>query len=172
MTTFAVLLLMLFSKDGYEPGRVAAVLDGDTVVRYVRGERQVCRLYGADAPEMRLRRVRDKAGNVVGYEPRPKGLQPGGPEARAFVLDFTAGQQLAFKYVGQDLYGRPVVRVRLHRRDLSEELVKAGHAWHYKQYAPHDDRLKAFELEARAAGRGIWGASEPPMEPAKWRSLH
>ena len=53
-------------------------------------------------------------------------------------------------------------------RNLSQELVKAGLAWHDEQYAPHDTVLQQLQAEAQAAKRGLW--SDPrPTPPWEWR---
>ena len=53
-------------------------------------------------------------------------------------------------------------------RNLNRELVRAGLAWWYRRYAPHDAELEALEAEARAARRGLW-ADPHPVPPWEWR---
>jgi endonuclease YncB( thermonuclease family) len=62
--------------------------------------------------------------------------------------------------IAQD--GRLVGEVRLaDGRNLSQELVKAGLAWHDGQYAPHDTVLQQLQAEAQAAKRGLWSDPQP-----------
>jgi len=46
-------------------------------------------------------------------------------------------------------------------------LVKAGYAWHYKQYSK-DARFVPAETEARLARRGLWAVGTP-VAPWDWR---
>jgi endonuclease YncB( thermonuclease family) len=41
-------------------------------------------------------------------------------------------------------------------RSLNQELVTAGMAWWYRQYAKDDASLATLEAEAKAAKRGLW----------------
>lgn len=68
-----------------------------------------------------------------------------------------------------DRYGRVVGEVLLpDGRSLNRELVRAGLAWWYRQYAPTDTLLAQLEAEARAAHQGLW--SDPaPVPPWAWR---
>jgi micrococcal nuclease len=53
-------------------------------------------------------------------------------------------------------------------RNLNQELVRAGLAWWYRQYAKRDQVLAALEQEARAAKRGLW-VEASPVPPWEWR---
>ena len=53
-------------------------------------------------------------------------------------------------------------------RNLNQEIVCAGLAWWYQQYAKHGRVVAALEAEARRAKRGLW--SDPqPVPPWEWR---
>ena len=68
-----------------------------------------------------------------------------------------------------DRYGCLVGEVLLpDGRSLNQELVKAGMAWWYRQYAPNDATLAQLEAEARTAKRGLW-ADTHPVPPWEWR---
>jgi len=54
-------------------------------------------------------------------------------------------------------------------RNLNQELVRAGLAWWYRQYARGDGALERLEDEARAARRGLW-ADRDPVAPWEFRS--
>ena len=60
----------------------------------------------------------------------------------------------------KDRYGRLVARVRINGKDVSLELVKAGLAWHYKEYSS-DPTLSGAERQARAEGLGVWSLADP-----------
>jgi endonuclease YncB( thermonuclease family) len=58
-------------------------------------------------------------------------------------------------------------------KDINLEQIKAGMAWHYKEYereqSPEDRELYArAEDEARAARRGLWSDLNP-TEPSEFR---
>lgn len=51
---------------------------------------------------------------------------------------------------------------------LNQELVRAGMAWRYKQYAPDDLTLKQLQLQAMTDKRGLW-ADPSPVAPWDFR---
>ena len=53
-------------------------------------------------------------------------------------------------------------------RDINEEMVRAGLAWWYRQYAHDDQALSDAENEARSARRGLWQDADP-VPPWDWR---
>ena len=72
---------------------------------------------------------------------------------------------------GKDRYGRTLGDVILPGgTSLNQELVRAGLAWHYVRYAPHDTTLRELEAQARAAKAGLW-ADAHPIAPWEWRKM-
>ena len=72
-----------------------------------------------------------------------------------------------------DQYGRLVCKILLDGKDINLEQVKAGMAWHYKEYereqSPEDREAYArAEDEARTARRGLWVDADP-IEPSEFR---
>jgi micrococcal nuclease len=125
---------------------VERVVDGDTVV-LEGGERVRYRII--DTPEM-------------GDAPECYG-----PEAAAFNRDLVAGREvhLAYADVCRDRHGRLLADVSVEGLDVSAALVERGYACvRYLPDGPDDrvDALRALEDEARAAGRGLWGACARP----------
>jgi hypothetical protein len=53
-------------------------------------------------------------------------------------------------------------------RNLNQEIVRAGLAWWYQQYARRETVLRDLEQEARAAKRGLW-IDPKPVAPWEWR---
>lgn len=124
-------------------GRVTRVVDGDTIVV---GEERV-RLIGIDTPES---------------------VRPGTPvecfarEASAEMKRLVGGRQVRLELDAQkrDRYGRLLAYV--YRGDLfvNEKMVRRGFA-SVATFPPnvrHVDRFLRAQREARAAGRGLWGA--------------
>jgi endonuclease YncB( thermonuclease family) len=134
-------------------GRVSAVTDGDTLTLLATdASRQTIRLAGIDAPE------KD---------------QPFGTEARANLVKLALDREAIVEFHKRDVYGRLVGKVWVDGVDINLEQVRAGLAWHYKEYqseqSPADRVLYAAEeVRARAAARGLWSAPAP-VPPWDWR---
>lgn len=146
---FLVAVLVIAADHPREiTGKVVKIADGDTLTILVGEDRQRVRLHGIDCPE--------------------RG-QPFGTKAKEYALEHAAGKAVSVKVRDRDRYGRLVGEVILpDGRNLNHDLVRAGLAWWYERYAPKDSQLKALELEAREAKRGLWAEPEA-MPPWEWR---
>lgn len=134
-------------------GRVVAVADGDTVTVLDSSDTQHrIRLEGIDAPESH---------------------QAFGSRSKQNLSDLVFGKDITVTYYKTDQYGRLVGKILLEGKDVNLEQVKAGMAWHYKEYqreqTPTDRELydKADD-EARATRRGLW-IDPDPVEPSQFR---
>jgi len=129
-------------------GKVVRIADGDTVTLLVDGNKQLrVRLYGIDCPENK---------------------QDFSQVAKQFTSDRTAQKDVSVKVMDIDQYGRSVGIIYLPDGEiLNEELLKAGLAWHYKQY-DQSDRFANLENEARKNKLGIWSMKNP-LEPWVFR---
>jgi micrococcal nuclease len=117
--------------------RVVGVTDGDTVTVLVPPRRQVrVRLHGIDTPE---------AG------------EPFSTQARNFTRVLMFSKDVTIRGVDVDRYDRLVARIVVEGADVSEALLAAGLACHYRRYSD-DPLLEAAEQAARKAGRGFWAA--------------
>jgi endonuclease YncB( thermonuclease family) len=129
-------------------GKVVGISDGDTISVLREGKAVKVRLHGVDTPEK---------------------AQAFGTQARKFTSDMVFQQTVTVAIRNTDRYGRLVGEVLLpDGRSLTQELVKAGMAWWYRQYAPNDPTLAQLEAEARLAKRGLW-AEAHPIPPWEWR---
>jgi micrococcal nuclease len=129
-------------------GPVVGVTDGDTIRVMRDGAAVRVRLWGIDCPEAK---------------------QPFGTRARQFTGDRAFGKQVTVRVRDIDRYGRTVGEVVLpDGANLNHELVRAGLAWWYRQFAPRDRILESLERDAQQAKRGVWsdGRAVPPWE---WR---
>ena len=127
-------------------GRVVGVSDGDTLSVMRDGTSVRVRLWGIDAPE-----------NHQGF----------GNRSKQFVSDTCFGKTVTVIVEDIDRYKRMVGLVLLEDgRTLNHEVVRAGLAWWYERYAPHDAVLRELQTEARQAKRGLWGdpSPTPPWE--------
>jgi len=130
--------------------RVVAVVDGDTLDVAWDGRRERVRLLGVDTPET--------------VDPnRPVGCY--GPEAAAFTHRRLQGRTLRLRFDRQrrDRFGRVLAYVQVDGRRFNDELLAGGYA-RLLVIPPNGRHARAMldlELEARSAGRGLWGACTP-----------
>jgi endonuclease YncB( thermonuclease family) len=131
-------------------GKVIAVVDGDTIdILDADRQKTRIRLHGIDAPE---------------------NGQPFGRNAKEFVSDLIAGRQIEVTQRDIDRYGRTIGEILIREQRLSVQLVQAGLAWHYVQFAPDDFELAHAELDARSTDRGLW-SDRRRVPPWEWRKL-
>lgn len=129
-------------------GRVVKVTDGDTITLLDDNEAQhKIRLHGIDTPEYR---------------------QPYGRAAKDAMARLVAGRTVGVEVKGTDRYGRTVGIVYVDNVNANREIVRAGYAWWYRQYARFDDELEEAEAAARKIGNGLW-TEEEPIPPWEWR---
>jgi endonuclease YncB( thermonuclease family) len=134
-------------------GRVVRIADGDTVTVLDSNDTQHrIRLEGIDAPESH---------------------QAFGTQSKKNLSQMVFGKDVTIVYEKTDQYGRIVGKILLDGKDINLEQVKAGMAWHYKEYqreqTPEDRELyAAVEEEARKAHRGLWQDPEP-VQPSAFR---
>jgi micrococcal nuclease len=142
---------------GYWSGRHAAntfsatvvqAIDGDTIDVQFAGRVERIRLLGADTPEVK--------------DPR-KPVQCYGPEASAYThAHLVAGMRVRLEtdVEPRDKYGRLLAYVYVNGKRYEDELLRLGLA-HLLIIPPNGEHARAMlkaELEARAAGRGLWSA--------------
>lgn len=146
LTAFLVLILSLTAHAW--SGKCVAVSDGDTIKVMHLGKAERIRLYGIDCPERK---------------------QPFGTKAKWFASDLVFRRVVEVKPTATDRYGRTIAWVYVNNKCLNEELLRAGLAWHYKQYSK-DERLAILENKAKENRTDIW--SDPhSIPPWEWRRL-
>jgi endonuclease YncB( thermonuclease family) len=142
-------------------GRVVHVADGDTVTLLVERQQIRIRLAGIDAPEK---------------------AQAFGQRSKEHLASLVAGKDVDADCGKTDRYGRQICKILVGSpgcadgkacQDANLEQLKAGMAWHYKQYAMEQspaDRAaySAAEENAHAARMGLW-AEKLPVPPWEWR---
>lgn len=127
-------------------GRVVKIADGDTIT-----------VVDADNVEFRVR--------LMGID-APERKQAYSQISRENLANLIFGKSVTVQYEKLDRYGRIVGKVKLDGNDECLEQIKAGLAWHYKQFEKEqsaDDRLAyaKAENEARSNRRGLWQDSDP-----------
>ena len=150
------------SEGGPEPsaarlaGTVERVIDGDTLVARIDGDRVRVRLLGVDAPE-----------SAAGYG----SAECNGVEAADAARDLLPrGTRIALRtdptHGREDRFGRLLAEVTVagERRTVNEELVAGGSAEVFRG----DGRgrlqpaLRAAERRAREAAHGLWASCRAP----------
>ncbi|MCP4180799.1 MAG: thermonuclease family protein [bacterium] len=144
-----LLSLLIFSFTSFSfaysfTGNVTHVFDGDTIKV---NNRYTVRFYGIDTPEKK---------------------QEFGPEAKQYLSNLIYGKKVTVKYKNKDQYGRAVGKVFCNGEFINLEMVKAGYAWYYRQYAPNDTYFSAAQFHAEANKLGLW-KQKSPVPPWQWR---
>jgi micrococcal nuclease len=130
------------------PAIVVRTVDGDTVVVALAGGREeTVRVLNADTPETKDRRT---------------AVQCFGPEASAYTAQRLTGRRVALELdvERRDVYGRLLAYVMIDGARFGDELLRNGFA-RVLIIEPNTRHARAAveaELEARAAGRGLWAA--------------
>ena len=79
------------------------------------------------------------------------------------------GKAAGLKLKQKDTYGRWIATVYLNGADISEEMLKEGLAWHYKEH-DSNPRYAQLEAEAKQAGLGLW-SDDQAVPPWEWRRM-
>ncbi len=153
----ATMLSVLFTAQVHAEiltGRVVGVADGDTVtvLEDASNIQFKIRLMGIDAPENK---------------------QAFGTKSKDYLSALVFNKQVTVEYSKKDKYGRTVGKITVDGVDANLEQVKAGMAWHYKQYQREQtvadrDLYAQTEEDARTAKVGLWNDVDP-MPPWDWR---
>jgi len=130
-------------------GKVIGIKDGDTFEVLYDGQPERIRLAEIDCPEK---------------------SQAFGKNARQYASDLCFGKIVTVSSNGKrDRYNRIVgTIVTKDGINVNEALLKAGLAWHYKQYSKNHPELSDMEEQARTSQLGLW-ADKKPVAPWDWR---
>ncbi len=140
-------LMLCGCIDAQLKGKVIAVKDGDTIVVLDSLNIQhTIRIADIDCPEK---------------------LQEFGKKAKWFVSKEIFSSFVEVIEKGKDRYGRTIGYVFYKNKNLSEELLKKGLAWHYKKYSDSANFQK-LENIARENKIGLWSMPNP-IAPWKFR---
>jgi micrococcal nuclease len=148
----SLFLLLAFAAPATKPStyKVIAIADGDTFTILQNHKQVRIRLDAVDAPE--------------------RGM-PYYKKSKQYLSGLCFGKKVTVKVMETDRYGRLVARVVLaDGRDVSTEMIRAGMAWHYKQYSSNK-MLARLETQARMSKAGLW-RDPNPVAPWEIRKLH
>lgn len=117
-------------------GKAIKVLDGDTYDLLLANNTTIrIRMQGIDAPE--------------------KGM-PFGNKAKKYLSELCWGQTIRVQETGKEGFGRIIALSYLpDGRELGEEMLRAGLAWHFKKYSS-DKKLAELEDATKTAKIGLW----------------
>jgi len=129
-------------------GKVTAIKDGDTFEVLYDGQPEKVRLAEIDCPEKQ---------------------QPFGNNAKQYASQLCFGKIVTVTSSGKrDRYGRVVGTITTNDGiNVNEALIKAGLAWHYKDYSKNED-LALLQQVAKAQKIGLW-QDKNPVAPWNWR---
>lgn len=129
--------------------KVISITDGDTFKGLTKEEKIEIkyRIYGIDAPEKK---------------------QDFGAKSKDYLAELIAGKTVGIKTDSQDGYGRYIVWVYTpDGKDVSAEMLKAGMAWHYKEY-DSSELYETLEIKAKKKKTGLW-VDKAPVAPWDFR---
>jgi micrococcal nuclease len=149
-------LLLAFNNNHYKTlpkeftAKVIGVKDGDSIDVLYEGKTISIRLADVDCPETRK-------------------SQPFGKAAKKFTSALCFGQMVKVQNQNKfDRYKRLIATIiNTQNKNLNEELVIAGLAWHFKQYSTNIEMGK-LEITARVNKVGLWKDAYP-VAPWDWR---
>ena len=128
-----------------------AVTDGDSITILYENRRMDIELAGVDCPELD---------------------QPWGKQAQQLTSYLILGKRILIWPIRRDEKERIVSFVFSEEINVNKALLRTGLAWHDRTTFD-DSLLKALEMEARIAEKGLWSDPNPipPWEFRKQRSL-
>lgn len=128
-------------------GKVVGIADGDTFTLLDQNNVQhKIRLAEIDAPE---------------------NSQPFGKASKKCLSDLIFDKFVKVEYTERDRYQRIIGKVYIGQLYISEEMITAGLAWHYKKYS-NSEKLADLEIIAKNNKIGLW--SDPgAIAPWEWR---
>lgn len=165
---FCSIFLRLVSADNPVLYRVLKVVDGDTIVVNVWGNRETVRLLGIDTPES--------------VDPR-KPVQCFGKAATEKMKSFVQGKEVILvdekdTQGDRDKYGRLLRYVYLPDTSrypalpgkkgifVNGEMVKQGYAFSFREYPTKmTEKFNRFEAYARENNLGLWGSCPLEIKP-------
>ncbi|MFK7102234.1 thermonuclease family protein [Flavobacterium oreochromis] len=145
---FIVLLICNITHSQIK-GKVVKVKDGDTIEIIDENlDTYTIRIEGIDCPEK---------------------SQEFGSTAKKFTSNEIYLKNVEILPINKDKYGRIIAKVLYDKKNLSEELLKAGLAWHYKKFNKNAI-YSNLEIKARKKKKGLW-IQNNPIPPYQFRKI-
>ena len=128
-------------------GNVVGITDGDTF-----------KFLTADSTLLKIR---------IANIDCPERKQPFSNQAKKFTSEAIFGKWVTLEVLSKDRYGRYIAHVFYDGKNLGNELVINGFAWHFVKYS-NDVSLQELEDLAKYKKAGLW-ADKHPIPPWNWR---
>ena len=145
--------------------KVSRVIDGDTFEGRMTVNTKEAYNPGVNPWAYELTRI---VVRINGIDAPERG-QWYGDVATVHLQWLISGKAVGLKLKQKDTYGRWIATVYLNGADISEEMLKEGLAWHYKDH-DSNPRYAQLEAEAKQAGLGLW-SDERAVPPWEWRKM-
>jgi micrococcal nuclease len=145
-----VLILLLLSTGLLAEtitGKVVKVADGDTVT--------ILDNTGHSKKEIRVRLLAIDA---------PESKQAYGKKSKAYLSQLVFNKTVTVQWTKKDRYKRVLGVLFINGKNINQEMLKSGLAWHYRQYSK-DKSLQEMEDKAKANKLGLW---QDPKAIAPW----
>lgn len=162
---------ILSKVDPVQNGQVVKVVDGDTT-DVLTTEPGADPVFPGDSITVRVR--------LHGIDVPERG-QPFGNNARDYLKELIAGEDVTVRLEGTDRYSRTIGYVYHDpcmgdpmcdgTLDVNYRMTAVGLAWRYVRFAPDDEELATAEAHARDNRHGLWAGSHKPIPPWEWRKL-
>jgi len=125
-------------------------------------------VYVSDGDTFHVLKGNEKIKIRLAYVDCPERLQEHGLVAKAFVFDRIKDKVVEVNTIKKDRYGRTIASIKYDGKDLAEQLLIHGHAWHYKQYSK-SLKLQKLEDQAKKEKKGLWKNTNPtPPWEYRW----
>lgn len=128
-------------------GKVISISDGDTF-RLLKSDNSIIkvRIANIDCPERK---------------------QPFSAKATQLTSKLIFEKNVTLNILNKDKYGRSVAEVKCKGKNVGEELLANGLAWHFVRYSSNA-KLQALEDKAKKKKLGLW-YDKKPIPPWDWR---
>ena len=153
MNKYVLIALLLLTTAAFAQqsisGNVIAITDGDTFKLLKKDSTLIrVRLANIDCPERK---------------------QPFSKSAKQFTSDAIFNKEVRLEVIKMDRYQRYIANVYYdNNKNLSEELMKAGFAWHFIKYSTNPT-LQEVQDKAKLNKIGLW--QDPnAIAPWEWRA--
>ena len=128
------LLLWTLNCGAQISGKVVEVRDGDSFYIVWNGKKHLCRLAHVDAPELK---------------------QSFGIASRDSVRKVILGKTVMIDSLGEDLYRRVIINLKVNGISLDSLMIRKGWAWNYLAYSKSKN-LALVMNDAVEEKTGIW----------------
>ena len=88
-------------------------------------------------------------------------------EATEALSKMVMGKEIKVTWTKKDNFDRLLAQIHVDKTHANQEMLRTGHAWHFKRYNQSKE-LAELEEEAKKAKRGLW-ATENPQAPWDFR---